>query len=122
MPTVEELQDRIAELEEIIGLTADFPIIVQLRERRGLMRLEARMLGLLIARPFVPYGCAYDALYGDRAELPKFDTLRTVVKRLRPYLAEIGVEISTVYGEGYFIDKQAKKKLLECWPELKRAA
>lgn len=123
MPTVEELQDRIAQLEDILGLTADIPVIHRLRHR-GLLRTEAKLLGLLLRRPFVPYEAAYDALYGDlpESELPKMESLRTVAKRLRNALSSTGVKISVVYSVGYFIDPADKKKLLAAWPEVKEAA
>lgn len=123
MKTREQLEDRIAQLEEILGLTADLPIIVRLKGR-GMMMNEAKMLGLLLKRTFVPYTAAYDAIYGDRAEsqLPSIDMLRTIMKRLRAALLSTGVKISVVYGEGYYIEPSDKNKLLAEWPEIREAA
>lgn len=122
MKTREELEDRIAQLEEIVGLTAYVPIEQQLR-KRGLMPLEAKFLGLLMHRAFVPHACGYDALYGGVSESKQPDyleSLRTVIKRLRRVVRQYDVEITTCYGEGYFLEPKQKQKLRDAWPELGR--
>ena len=115
----EQLLDRIAELEEILGLTANVPVIVRLRER-GLKRTAARLLGLLIKREFVPYSIINDALFGDRPveEVPGEWSVRSAIKEVRAAAKSLGVEIKTSYGEGFSLSKEQRTKLLAAWPEL----
>lgn len=118
MATQQDLRDRIAELEDILGLTAEFPPAVAMK-CRGIAPVQARLLGLLMKRKFLPWSCAHDALYGGRpaSELPDMLALASIVKFLRKRLKPLGVTIQTVYGEGIFIAAIDKKRLLEAWPE-----
>lgn len=120
MKTREQLLDRIAQLEELLGLTADTPSHTKLRER-GLAPQEAKLLGLLMQRAMVSLDAGYLALYGDLpdTEQPEgLTTLRTIIKRLRKHLRPLGVEIKNLYGDGYLLEPDQKQKLRALWPEL----
>lgn len=119
----QELLDRIAELEDILGLTANFPPIIVMRDR-GMSPIQAKLLGLLLARKFIPWDCAQDALYGDRPvdEMPERYAVSSVVKYLRKQLTPLGVSIETIYGEGLFMPEADKRLLFSMWPETKRLA
>ena len=119
MQSREELLDRIAQLEDLLGLTAALPIS-GLLQRRGIARQDSKILGMLVRRPFVPNEAIYDALYGalHESKRPEKYSTRTSIKRIRAALSDLGIEISNVYGEGYFLDQQNKQKLLKNFPEL----
>lgn len=115
MPTIEELQERIIQLEEMLGLRDQPPPI-------GVPPTSAKLLGLLMRIRFVPCETAYSALYGDREGGASSESVRSHVKRLREILAPYGVEIKNLHGQGYLISQDDKQKLLALWPEMKRAA
>lgn len=121
MATEQELLERIAELEEIVGLTAAMPLIATLRWR-GLTRNPARLLGMLLRRPIVPHSCAHDALYGDVKDAREITAIPTVLKNLRKVLRPMGVEIINMYGEGWMITPDDKRKIYASWPETWKAA
>jgi hypothetical protein len=128
MQTRQQMLDRIAQLEDLLGLSAAVPIAALL-QKRGVARQDAKILGMLVRRPFVANEVAYDALYGDLPETkrPEQYASRRSIKRIRRALEGTGIEINNAWGEGYFISAQDKQKLLTMWPELadyqqKRAA
>lgn len=116
MKTQEELLDRIAQLEEMMGLRDAPPPSLKIAP------LPARLLGVLMRRQFVPMEFAYDALFGDRPDPPNEQALRATLKRLRWALNPIGVEIKSRRAEGYYIEPSDKQKLLAQWPQVKEAA
>lgn len=115
MKTREELQERITQLEQMLGLNDAPPPL-------GLARNPARMLGILMRRDFVSLSFAYDVLFGDRPEPPTGQVVRGTVKRLRKSLLSIGVEIKNRHGHGYYIEAEDKQKILAQWPQIKKAA
>jgi hypothetical protein len=123
MTSRQDLLDRIAQLEEMLGLL-DRPPVEALLNQRGLSRTTIKMLGLLARMTFVPRHVAYDAIYGEwpESKRPSDWAISNLVKLCRRALRPLGVEIKNSYGEGWFIEPDDKKKLLVTWPELKRAA
>lgn len=100
----EQLQrahDRIAELEEVIGMTSAV--------RDAHMRY--RLLALLVARPIVSNDAALIALYGNLPESEQPDgskIIHVMICKLRKELKREGVEIFTRYGQGYFLNDTGK--------------
>lgn len=111
MSEVQRLQDRVEELEEILGLTAVIPnpLLKGVRPKVASMQL----LGMLLARPFVTRDAAYTVLFGDRLECeqPDIKYIDVILSNLRKALADHCVVINTDYGKGIYIDKDNKVRL-----------
>jgi hypothetical protein len=107
MSELQRLYDRIFELEEALGMTAVDPG----KMRRG-GDVARRLLGLLIARPFVPYDAAYDVIYGCKPECdqPKSDTLKVVAHRVKCRLAQDGITMRMVWGVGWYLSSEDREK------------
>lgn len=114
MNELQQLRDRVAELEDILGLTAQFPreLIPVRHYRRG---VAGPLLGLLLARPFVSADVAYDTLYGGRpeADQPKSgnNCVSVMIYHLRQTLAPHGITVRNLWGQGYYLDDADKEKL-----------
>lgn len=109
---LQKLSDRVAELEDVLGLTARFPRDLFAKNTFRLRSCEP-LLGLLMARPFVPHQAAYDALWGAKNEIDQPDpkALMATVCWLRKGLAPHGIKITNVFGSGYYIDDASKVRL-----------
>lgn len=112
----EALRDRIAVLENTLGLTQELDpnLLVKFTPSEG------RLLGMLLARGFVAREAFHAALYQNRPdadEVPEIKIVDVIVCHVRRKLADLGLPtIQTKHGEGYFIpagDKPALRKALE---------
>lgn len=114
MGELERLRDRVAELEDILGLTAEFPrSAFGIKPGKWQRSTLDPLLGLLLAREFVPHAAAYDAVFGARpeAEQPSLNCISVAIHHLRKALRPHGVAIKNLFGEGYYIEEADKKKL-----------
>ena len=105
---IERLQNRIHELEEILGVTTAFPPML------GLTLSEEALLDVLFKREIVTQATAFAVLYGSRAGEQPSDPKNVVsvlIMRLRKKLALRGVEIKTRTGAGYYMTVKAKDQL-----------
>jgi DNA-binding response OmpR family regulator len=110
MTAVQQLQDRIAELEELVGLHERIPWWVATK----LTPIGAELLSLLLKREAISRETAHVALYGARpdAEQPDIKIIDAYVCKLRAALRPYGVEIGCVFGRGlYFMTAAEKAKL-----------
>jgi two-component system, cell cycle response regulator CtrA len=106
--TLERLQNRIHELEEIIGVTTEFPPAL------GLTLSEEALLDVLFKREIVTQTTAFAVLYASRAGGEPSDPKNVVsvlIMRLRKKLAAYGVDIKTRSGAGYYMTAEAKDQL-----------
>lgn len=99
----ERLRDRIAQLEDAMGL--DFVAPLEWR----LTRAETALFGVLLAREFATKeallaGVARDPT-GDAPEIKIVDVFVCKARRkLRPF----GIEIETIWGRGYRLTPESK--------------
>lgn len=110
-----QAEDRIAELEEMLGLTMAQPSILNLSPTL------ARMLGLLRTRERWPRDAMFRALYGGLPECdqPEVSIVKTNIRYLRSALktrdikimSEIGPDGNAVYFMT-FADKARLKQVL----------
>lgn len=116
MSELERLRDRVAELEEALGLTADLPRGLIPREivgtRQGALG-ALRFIGVLLTRPFGSREAIYSAFYGDRPEVrqPCLKVLDVYASCARKILSAHGIELQTIRGEGWRLDAANKAKL-----------
>jgi hypothetical protein len=114
-------QERIAELEDALGLTAQMPArlfprgLIKSRHHRYLEPL----LKMLMKRTVVPTAVAHGLLYGDRPDCdqPSFHAVTAWMHHLRRAMEPHGIELRTVRGENrtgcYYLDDDNKRKLRE---------
>src|SRR5262245_23466584 len=85
--TIEWLQNRIHELEGVLGVNTEFPPIL------GLTLSEEALLGVLFKREIVTYDTAFAILYGSRADGGPSDRkniISVLIMRLRKKIAAYG--------------------------------
>lgn len=113
----DELRERIANLEELIGLRIEVPLVF------GLTTAEAKMLGVLLKRELVSKEMAMTALYGLRtggAEV-EIKIIDVFVCKIRAKLKRFGIVIETVWGRGYLIPQASKAKVFAMLHEARAA-
>lgn len=110
--------DRIAELEQALGLTAKVPRDIFPKEmfpkRSGLSLNRVKpLIGMLAAREFVDRNAAFTCIYSDVADSdqaqPKI--MDVFISHARKALQPYGIEIITVYGKGWYIPSEQRAKL-----------
>ena|SRR5579871_3436151 len=107
---LERLRDRIAELEELVGLHERIPWWLGTK----LTPMQAKLLSLLLKRELVSQETACIAIYGngvDSRPAPKI--IDTFVHHIRQKLKPYSVKISNAWSRGYYIDAENKQKLRE---------
>lgn len=97
------LRDRLAMLEEAMGLRIETPLML------GLTGHEAKLFGILLKRDLVTKEAAMVAIYGDQpnseVEIKIVDVFVCKArKKLKPY----DIEIETVRGRGYRMPAASK--------------
>jgi hypothetical protein len=109
MTELERLRDRVAELEDLLGMAMVKPGI-------GLSGLSGILLGLLIRRSAVSREFAFRAIYGARPESEQPTNLRiidTLVHRLKIALRPHGIVVSTERFTGYYLDGENRRRAAE---------
>lgn len=101
---IAELREQNATLEGMLGFRLEVPLVY------GLTNHEARLLGLLMKRDLVTKDMAHTGLYGLRTggadvEIKIIDVF---VCKMRRKLKPFGVEIETVWGQGYRMTAENK--------------
>lgn len=99
----ERLRDRIAQLEDAMGMNFLTPIEWRLTGS------EARVFGVLMSRELATkhaiMAALYDARGADEAEIKIVDVF---ICKMRPKLKAFGIEIGTRWGEGYYLSAPMK--------------
>jgi DNA-binding response OmpR family regulator len=106
--TIERLQNRIHELEELLGATTEFPPSLRLTLS------EEALLDILFKREIVTHAAACTILYGSHTDGGPSDPRNVVsvlIMRLRKKVAAYGSEIKTRSGVGYYMTSEAKDRL-----------
>lgn len=105
----DELRDRVAQLEDMLGVTFDSPAFLELSSSEG------TIFGLLLAREAVTKSLVMDAIYGDRpdSDLAEEKIVDVWVCKLRAKLEPWKLEIETNWGQGYFMTVAMKKAARE---------
>ena len=107
----QQLRDRIAELEDLLGLKPDR--LALMRSAFGLTSTEARMVSFLSRRQIASLSEIHNALYSARSECdqPNLRSVTSVVHQARRKLDKFGISIQTLFASGHFLDKRDKAKL-----------
>jgi two-component system cell cycle response regulator CtrA len=103
---LQRAQDRIQTLEEEIGVTYGAPL------QFGLTKNEVIMFGVLMKREHALKSTFMAALYSDKHEdaIAQEKIIDVWICKMRAKLKPFGVEISTRWGQGYYLTPAAKAK------------
>lgn len=102
----DELRERIAQLQELLGFRTPLPL------EWGLTGKEAGVVGFLLKRPMATKSELMTALYSLQIDDAPHDKIVDVfICKVRPKLRRFGVEIRTVWGQGYTIDKATRDRV-----------
>jgi biotin operon repressor len=77
----------------------------------GLTRAEGRMLATLLNDEYVSQEALHAAIADTRDPVTKIKIVGVVICRLRQKLARQGIEITTIHGLGYSLEKTAREKI-----------
>lgn len=105
------LEDRIAELEELLGVSVSW---TDQYRRLGLPPLARLMLGHIVKRETVTRESLFTTVYGGRAECDQPDAKNAIgvrVWNIRNTLEPHGIKIQTVYRAGWRMSAADKEKL-----------
>jgi DNA-binding response OmpR family regulator len=100
----EELEARVAGLEQQIGLALQPPTVFDLT------RKETAILGVLLANRHPRRETFMVALYSDRPNPPHSKIIDVYISHLRRKLAPLGIQIDTRFGEGFEIPEESKAR------------
>lgn len=104
----EVLRGRVADLEEALGMRMDVPV------EFGLTPHEARLFGFLLKVERASKARLMSALYFERIDAePELKIIDVYVCKLRKKLKPYDIEISTLWGQGYYITPAAKARARE---------
>lgn len=113
----DELRERIIVLEEQIGVRIEAPLVL------GLTGQEARIFGALMSRDLLTKEMMLAVLYLsrglDEAEQKIVDVF---ICKMRPKLKAYGITIETVWGRGYLLKPEMKRRVRELFPKFEVAA
>ncbi|WP_020179671.1 winged helix-turn-helix domain-containing protein [Methylopila sp. M107] len=102
----DELRERIAQLQELLGFHETTPIEWRLTPS------EAAVVGFLLKRPMASKDEILSALYSLRPDDPPAVKIVDVfVCKIRKKIKPFGVEIETVWGQGYRICSETRERL-----------
>lgn len=106
--------DRVAQLEEVLGLTSAFSFRDVLEPKGRWSRTGCEpLLGLLLKRDQVPREAAYAVMYGDRGEAsqPDIRILDVYVNFARAALRPHDIKIENIWAVGWRMSAEDKAKL-----------
>jgi two-component system cell cycle response regulator CtrA len=106
---IDNLQDKCNVLLSELGQTLNAPLCLNLTGN------EAGILGCLLMRPFALKTTLMAAIYSDRVtddETPEIKIIDVFVCKLRKKLADYGVTVETIWGEGYKLTPEGKEILV----------
>lgn len=106
-------EERIAELEELVAQLEGVPTQAPTPLEWGLTAHEARVIGVLLTRELATKEAIMAALYSGRAvDAAEPKIVDVFVCKARKKLAPFGIEIETVWGQGYRIRREQRDVLV----------
>lgn len=105
MSELEELRDRVEQLQAALGMNITLP------DATGLTPLKAKMVGILLKRDIVSREMFLDLMYGNRPDEPGAQTIDVHLCQIKKRLSNHGIDIKNRYGAGWYISAPDKAKL-----------
>ena len=111
MTKIERLQDRIEELEQLLGIDEDY--VMRLHRGLKLSMMPCRVLGFIAKRASATKEQLYVAVYGEWPECdqPGIKNLGQFIWLVRQRLTPLGIEIVTDFCIGFSMTAANKRKL-----------
>jgi DNA-binding response OmpR family regulator len=103
---IEELRDRVEELETLLGLKTKLP------DAYGLSPTEEKFVGILLKRKVVNREMFLTAIYGGLTDRTTH-LVGMNIWNIRRKLAPWGITIKNQWGRGYYLDDEARAALSE---------
>lgn len=116
---VDQLCERITELEKLLGLHADFPREFLIEGKMG--GAGRQILGMLMKAELLRRSAIYAALWGALPDVdqPEEKIVDVYICKIRRDLKPWGIKIEAVWGLGYYMSPAHKRaleaKLAELW-------
>jgi two-component system cell cycle response regulator CtrA len=112
---IQALEDRIADLEAALGMTARIPSRLYRKLKFSRWRPCEKLLGMFMTREMLTREACYLVLYEMREEenQPSTKLVDVYVCALRAALKPYDIEIKNVWGKGWYMPAESKKKLAE---------
>lgn len=103
------LRERVAALEDIIGMKVTVPLIFPLTAQ------ETKLFGVLMNRDLVTKETAMFALYSTRpnGENVEIKIIDVFICKIRAKLKKFDIAIETVWGQGYRLTPETKAKVAQ---------
>lgn len=104
---IERQRDHIDYLEtQLMDKTVRFPV------EWGLSHHQGRALRHLLKRNVATWDSLFAVLYGDMpGDEPDIQAIYMLFHHMRRSLKPLGIEITTVYGEGYSLSSDMKQRI-----------
>jgi len=102
-----KMQNRIDELEGMLGMQSRFTFSIRLK----VGQIPEKLIGMLMSFPRVSAKAAFAALYGQQCNKPTFNVLSVHIVRVRKILAQLGIKVQTLHSFGWALDPRDREKL-----------
>jgi DNA-binding response OmpR family regulator len=102
--TIEDLRDRVEELETLLGLKTKLP------DSYGLSPTEQKFVGVLLRREIADREMLMTAIYGGLTEKTTW-SIGVHIWNIRRKLAPWGITVKNRWGHGYYLDDEARALL-----------
>jgi DNA-binding response OmpR family regulator len=103
---IEELRDRVEELESLLGLRDNTP------DPFGLTPTEKKFVGVLLRRKSATKDMLLTAIYGGLSDRDQ-SNVTVNMKKIRDKLDPCGITVKNRVGVGYYLDDHARSVLKE---------
>lgn len=104
----DELRERIAFLEDqMLGAETILPVEWRLTAS------EARVFGALLGRERCSKDFLMSALYVQKQDEAEAKIVDVFICKIRKKLLPFGIKIRTLWGNGYYLDPEVRKQLVE---------
>lgn len=108
------LEARVAQLEAILRLRNESEDVAAIMEATNLPPMLCQILALLSRGGVVFHDEIFEHLYGDRDDPPSRGSMRVLLSRYRSDLADMGVFVISVRGQGYRL-KDESAPIVRSW-------
>jgi DNA-binding response OmpR family regulator len=105
--SIEELRDRVEELETLLGIKTKIP------DAYKLSPTEQKFVGILLRRKVANTEMLLTAIYGGLTDRSPH-IVGVNIMNIRRKLAPWGVTIKNQWGRGYYLDDEARAALEGC--------
>ena len=111
--SIEEVEEENRQLRELIGATPEFEFVMQCQHVLGLTNSCAKLLSILLRGRVRSHEGIWMAYCGPSHERPTLRVISALIVPIRKALRPYGVEVKTVWGEGFVMTKEDRARVWE---------